>query len=256
MNQLKFNIFKALKDSFIFYYKNFFQIILIYLIFFISNLLISILVKVNLNIYNITFNYSFLYYLLILFIINILIYPFFRTAIYIYFEEKNIKDSFRKSIKYYFGMILLYLFNIFIFSIIIISLSFISLLISILISFYFNTSIGLSVYIIMFIILSIISLIITNKFFLSSPIFVFNKNRVYESLRISWKNINIKEAAKILIAQLIIYSLALILLIYQEVSNYHLIIRILLIFISSFLLIPIGNLFSIYVYQQYKENYK
>ncbi|MGC9133569.1 MAG: hypothetical protein ACP5GJ_04175 [Nanopusillaceae archaeon] len=253
MEKSKFNALEALKNSFIFYYKNFFNILIIYLPFFIPNLILSLFFKVNYK-NLLSLNIYILEYLLLLLLISIIIYPFEKITIYLYFYNKNIKEAYKESSKYYFGILFIYIIFLLISS----SLIILSLILSLIFSFPIfilteNFSLVFYSIIFLFIIFSIISLIITNKFFLSPLIYIFRRKIVFRSLKESWKIINIKNATKIFLIQLIFYSIAIIILILQQILNIHLYLKILYVFISTFFLIPIGGIFSLYIYQQYQD---
>jgi hypothetical protein len=253
VEQLKFNVLDALKNSFIFYYKNFFNILIIYLPFFIPNLILSLFFKINYNDL-LSLDVYVLKYLILLLIISIIIYPFERTAIYFYFYDKDIKKAYKESIKYYPGIFIIYIVFLIVFSSLIILSSIFSFIFASLI--YLLTSDFLIIYystIILFIIFSVISLIITNKFFLSPLIYIFKRKIIVGSLKESWDVINIKNATKIFLIQLIFYSIAIVILILQQISNLNLYIKILHVFISTFFLIPIGGIFSLYIYEQYQN---
>lgn len=164
-------------------------------------------------------------------------------------EYKNLIKSIRKSLEYYKGVIIIYfIISGVMFSLILLS-ALISLSISLIFFFTYKVQLIIDVFMVSFIILSILSYIYTNKFFISSQLYIFENKYIKESIYTSIKTINYNNATKIFLIKFILYSISVISLLFPE-----LIIRFISIIISVYFIIPIINIFSYYLYNQYKSS--
>ncbi|MGC9079779.1 MAG: hypothetical protein ACP5G1_03525 [Nanopusillaceae archaeon] len=248
---MKFKVLEAFKNSIVFYRENLENILLIYFPFFIANFIISILFKID----QLFLIYSTLEYLLVLLIMSIFIYPFQKTTIYLYFYNKDVKKAYLESLKYYPGILLIVLFNVFSYLMLTALSVFLSTFISSTIFILTNNfELFFYSYFISFTILTLIFYVIINKFFISSPLYMFEKKKIVQSLRESWNIIDIKNSFKIYILQLLLYSLAIVILVAQQIYYKELFIfKLIDIFTSVYIIIPITNIFSLYLYEQYKN---